>query len=329
MAEFLYRYDTIASLRRQGADTVLRARRVRNQANVQFAHHQLRAALAAATRGHGVFSLSWWRTLDDARRELRLSVALGWSEAISTPVLQRVRADHPFLARMQRGDDEHLPGWAWLYWCTDALESDADWSAEGIPHADIEALDADGTWRPLPRASFNEPDVPSGWDEHELDLTHTGGHRYRFVARTLPAAHVGEGGEDWLLVRQRAGGQARPAFQLLSEDFHVPLVASLLQSQPHLRATGRVVVAVEPGSSVLAVELVLHRLATRPGIGTSLRAWLQGSLPTARQHIALADARVVDGALLERLYTAAGCASALAGDRRWAYTQAMLDALPA
>ncbi|AGG89089.1 MULTISPECIES: hypothetical protein [Pseudomonadota] len=329
MADYLYRYDSLADLRKQGADNVLRARRIRTQTNNPFAHHQLEHALAAAPPGHGVFRISMWRTLADARCDLQLPVALGWSEAISTPVLQRVRADHPFLASMQRGDDEYLPGSAWLYWRTDPLDGDADWSATGIPHADIEVLDPDGTWHPFPCASFQENDIPPGWDEHELDLTDIGRRRFHFVARTLQAAQSNGGDDDWLLVRQRAGGEARPDFQLLNEDFHVPLVASLLQSRPHLRTTGRLVVAVESGSSVHAVELVLHRLAAPPRLASRLRAWLQGSLPSARQHIALADARVVEAALVERLYTAAGCASALAGDRRWEYSQSMLDALPA
>ncbi|MEY2117097.1 hypothetical protein [Rhodanobacter sp. FW106-PBR-R2A-1-13] len=328
MTDYVYRIDTLDNLRTKGADDHLRARRIRTQSGTSFRHHQLEHALAAAPAGHGIFRLSMWRDIDAARRELQMPIALGWSEATSTPVLQRVRADHPFLARMERGEDEHLPGKAWLYWSTDPLKGDPDWSAAGIAHADIDVLEPDGTWLPYPAASFQESAVPSDWDAHELDLTETGRHHYRFVARTLPAAHVGAGDDDWLLVRQRAGGQARPAFHPLSEDFHVPLVASLLRSKPALRTAGRLVVAVESGSSVMAVELDLRRWATQPSLKDSLRAWWRGTSPSALHHIALPDARVMDSALLRRIYTAAGCASALAGDRRWEYTQSVVDALP-
>ncbi len=76
------------------------------------------------------------------------------------------------------------------------------------------------------------------------------------------------------------------------------------------------------------MELDRRRWATQPSLKDSLRAWWRGTSPSALHHIALPDARVMDSALLRRIYTAAGCASALAGDRRWEYTQSVVDALP-
>jgi len=86
---------------------------------------------------------------------LRWASSLLWSEL---PVLQRVRADHPFLQTFTKEVDDYLTESAWLYWKKATLAEGQGWSVDGISKSDLEVLDFDGVWRPYDKSQIMQPE---------------------------------------------------------------------------------------------------------------------------------------------------------------------------
>lgn len=146
---YVYRYDDLISHRCLYGGA-LRAKQWYSDGG--FYHAPLAKAERDMPKGHGVFRISFWKTERDLWKH-----AGSWSLGMmSPPVLQRIRADHPFFRAYTRVQDDRAEE-AWLYWKTTAAVPDQRWSDDGIGTADIEIVDLDGEWRPMRGSSLMAP----------------------------------------------------------------------------------------------------------------------------------------------------------------------------
>jgi hypothetical protein len=188
---YLYRFDTISSLRAQRHhDPVLRGRRSSGNEKA-FSHLQIKAAHSQAIDGEGVYRMSFWQSWD-ALRANSWAHAEGW-------VIQRICENHPILAGFERDEDEYLRGQAWLYWATLAVRvENPNWSSVGIPHSDIEVLHPNGSWMRMDDILELSNRVSPEW---ETVWYRWGDTRYpiHYARRTLP------NGEEAVFLRQAMG----------------------------------------------------------------------------------------------------------------------------
>ncbi len=258
-AHYLYRHDTLPSLRRQAGDPWLRARRLRKQP-ATFPHWQLGEALAQARPGDGVFQLSMWRSLQGALPDLILQHLLARqpNNTIGAPLmLQRIRADHPMFLAYQRGDDEHLPGKAWLFWNTAPCSDAQDWSTDGVHHDDIEVFHPGGHWAPFDQVvtTHDAPLTPApGWTRLPLEPAYAGepdrvvdvrwvDHPSlgRCVFARIPVWSPGVWPADWYTL------------QLLGR--------TLLIAFPELILSGQAIVALERTGYTMTYDITISRTA--------------------------------------------------------------------
>lgn len=314
MRHFLYRYDPIRYLRRHRSLGALRARRVCTQEYQLFipVHRQLTDALESLSAGDGLFCLSAWKDLDTAIAMLRFDSRLCRGDLV--PVLQRIRADHPCFDTFHRGDDEHLAD-AWLFWKTERLCGNPDWSADGIPHADIEVLLQDGHWVPFNEAPWLPGNAMPDWRRLCVDVGQA--EPLRCAARTIPGQH----GCD-VVVYQADGELESVPIDVWAEEHHYALLRSLLAEFPAWPDFGRILIVrgLTESANRAALNVVrtpspfawLGAIASAAG----LRAAFQPTIELARADAAWAE--------LNAVCAAAGLGGIETGDGRWRYPDALL-----
>lgn len=263
---YLYRCDTIGDLRSQCQhDPVLRARRDEGKA-LGFHHHQATAARKVAPPAHAVYRMSFWSSWQALVDNMPFSPR--------PYAIQRISASHPTFSLFQRGDDEHLSGQAWVYVATTPVNAEnPDWSADGFPHEDIEALFPDGQWRPLTQ-------VPTIAD---VDLPHWEFLRCTVGGRTDSYSYqVGAlaGGEGAVLIRQRS---TNGRIALGMPDHLTDVVAWIAARIAIVPSTLRWFYALEQESSVDAEEIFPIFAVPKQSLGASLKAWLQSSSTHTRE----------------------------------------------
>lgn len=258
-AHYLYRHDALPALRGQAGDPWLRARRLRKQP-ATFPHWQLGEALGQAGPGDGVFQLSMWRSLQEALPDLMLQHLLARQPdtTIGAPLmLQRVRADHPMFLAYQRGDDEHLPGKAWLFWNTVPCSDAQDWSTDGVHHDHIEVFHPSGHWAPFDQVipTHDAPLTPApGWTRIPLEPARAGepsrvvdarwvdhSSLGRCVFARIPVWSPGVWPADWYTL------------QLLGR--------ALLMGFPELIFSGKAIVALERTGYTMTYDITISRAA--------------------------------------------------------------------
>jgi hypothetical protein len=143
---YVYRYDPLLTHLRMHGD-MLRARRWSSKEG-SWKHEPLLAVESTLADGESIFRISFWKSLEAAKSRM------GWRLWSEMHVLQRVRDDHPFFSGFHRTDDDFLVDTAWLYWQTSPREPNQEWSRDGIAKCDIEILDLDGRWRPMPDSTL-------------------------------------------------------------------------------------------------------------------------------------------------------------------------------
>lgn len=279
---YLYRYDGIAELRAQrlglAKDPVLRGARRSGYENY-YPHYQIKDAHAACPKEHAVYRLSFWRSFERG---------LHYASASPSPsILQRVRADHSALAHFEFGDDEYLVGQAYLYWSTQPINSDnPDWSAIGIPHADLEVLLPTGEWVPM-----NE--VPA--------INEDPTHRIMMGDSVFRVNHIKfEENKKITLIRQYSGEgfSVYCAFNLLE-----PLLYTLL-TNGQCDPASKYIYTLETSDRIVAKEIspaVVYR--RRRGL-MGLIDRLRGTPPFLAVHIAR-DGKTIEENKIRELYNAA------------------------
>lgn len=242
---YLYRFDLLDRLREQTDDPVLRAKRVK-QAQGVFDHFQVINELPSLAPGHGAYRFCFWKTWEAAVRQFP------HFDPHSGPwLLQRIRADHPALQRFRRDHDEYLLDDAWIYWQTSRTSDEKpDWSADGIPHTDIEVLHPQGYWEQLATTTMlGEPDL-NGWE----CILHSALHASPSPVYVRSAARYSHREIDaWVLIRQKTG----PWISVLNDSAVVEgSIATYFARVAHLDARRtRWALALECSDRVLAFEI--------------------------------------------------------------------------
>jgi hypothetical protein len=315
-AHYLYRHDTLPSLRRQVGDPWLRARRLRKQPAI-FPHWQLGEALAQAKPGNGVFQLSMWRSLREALPDLisQHLLARQPDTDISAPLmLQRVRADHPMFLTYQHGDDEHLPGKALLFWDTVPCSDAQDWSADGVHHDDIEVFHPDGYWAPFDQVVTTHdapPTLAPGWTRLLLEPAYACEPDRVIDARWVDPPRLGRCVFARIPVWSPAIWPADwYTLQLLGQ--------TLLVAFPELILSGQAIVALERTGYIMAYDIAIFRTVA------ARASWFARVFHGAADQPASATFR--DAELLSQektsvtsVYAAAGLACASLGTSAFVY----------
>ena len=150
---YLYRHDPWSARVQMDGDD-LRAR-YWSTSKKSFRHAPLMAAEITLDQGQGIFAIWFWKS------EAAMLVSRSGDTWNEPWVLQRVRADHPFLASFIQDVDDHQPDRAWMYWKKDRRNHGQEWSVDGIPASDIEVMDWDGSWRPSDQSEILRPEMQS------------------------------------------------------------------------------------------------------------------------------------------------------------------------
>ncbi|QEM66739.1 hypothetical protein FO488_00260 [Geobacter sp. FeAm09] len=292
---YVYRYDGFESLWKQRSnDKVLRGRR--STGDESYRHDQVREAHSSIAEGSAVFRLSFWLNLEIAKSQVNYLHRQG-------SVIQRIKADHPVLGHFQRGEDQHLPGKADLYWATMAInEENPDWSPIGIPHDDIEVLLPDNTWLPMGQAGGFR-DTEPGWE-----IFSDGG-------KNLLQIKQGQSndGDCWVFIRQRSGlgGSAYNDSTMLTSP-----IETFVKAHALLPDRCRWGYALEMPDCVLAFEFfprfMQRKRACLAGIADRLfkidRGW---------EVKVGGDFTSLDQATTSNLYSGLGCAHLLIRGGNW------------
>ena len=163
MSEYRYRIDSLRGL--QGMRDCLRARRWGD-----FPHRSLIAARRGLPGDHGIYRLSFWRSLEIAQAHL---LRLGNRQLVT-----RVR--HATVMRYMSGwtheEDDHLPGQADLIWKVAPLTDEVEgFHRDGIPLSELEVLH-NCCWTPWHECQLLWPEAlrlqSMGWSPHWLSSPH-------------------------------------------------------------------------------------------------------------------------------------------------------------
>lgn len=196
---YVYRFDSLSQLREivRNGDGMLRPRRAHDESGKPTEHHQLADALRKVPSGHGVYRLSFWKTLDAAL------IQLPSADIRKDPsCLQRIPASHPSLIACQRGQDQYLEG-AWIYWTVQPFGADPNVCPISISHEQMDIATPAGAWEPFVHSMrWNDCDLLAGWQTirhaHYTDLRPGIAH----VRRALSPCKQDR--RDIILLRQRA-----------------------------------------------------------------------------------------------------------------------------
>jgi len=323
---YLYRYDALAVLRSFHHDDRIRARRIRSVEGPPRDHHQLRDALAAVGDDEGVFALFMWKDLASAMPDLRFGAAVGPVPGGRVDVFQRVRANHPFFARYKCGEDEYLPGRAWIYWATLPIRDDPDWSEDGISFADIEVLLPDGRWVPFREAPCLDHRPLPGWTTITVPAFWPGDHAAICHACEVEVPATEGDTEKWVLM-QRSANLGGSAIHPADDCQRRQLVEAAVHAFPDLIHRGRLLLVHEGEGEPYAFEIPLVRWQPAEGRIAALLRVLRGRMPPAAVIARIGDPELATASTICRLYHAAGLPDAMDGDRRWAITDATMQGL--
>jgi len=319
MTQYLYRTDPTRSLIEHASDQWLRARRIEAQAP-PIQHWQLDEALAVTGHGRGVFRLSMWRTLNPALLNLRMQVDHvrfhGDDKSLwdCLSLLQRVRADHSFFRRYQRGDDQYLSGDAWLFWNTAECTKDQKWSSDGIPRSDIEVFHPHGYWAPYEQIVLSPTTPPAplpGWIRCILAPAYEGEPERTVDARWVDHPSLGRCVFARVPVSSPGLWPSGYRTRRLLEE-------ALLEVFPDLGLAGRLFVAVERTGYTQTYDITVSR--TPAFRASRVARWFLGASDRPASASLSDDEVLAPGdPLVESLYRAGGIDPAALGASAFAY----------
>lgn len=304
---YLYRFDNLASLRKQRiSDPVLRGRRSLGNEPF-FPHHQIRSELAIINNENAVYRLSFWKTWDDMLLNL-------WSHQAGS-ALKRIPENHPSLCAFKRDHDEYLENYAWIYWNAMPVDLDnSDWSPIGIPHDDIEVLHPDGRWLPMNKIPCLSAITEDGWKPYYVHGSYAPTSLYVATRNDI------ENGHTLVMICQCFGSLLH-----LLNSLHIltQLVAAVIKDFAFSPEAARWIYTVEYDNQIRAEEFYPRFSTPQIGFLKGIINHFRGMEPP--QNIAIDyDTMHLSDSEIQTLYELFGISEYIRRGEQWSYKHLLL-----